>query len=37
MCVVFSMSPMSNKELTVYKYEELYVRGANVERHEMIR
>lgn len=28
---------LSNKELTVYKYEDLCVRGANNERHAMMR
>ena len=35
-CVLL-MTAMSNKELTVYKYEDLYLRGANIERHRMMR
>lgn len=32
MSVVFSVIIDNNKQLAVYKYEELYVRGANIEK-----
>lgn len=36
MLIVFSITITSNKELTVDKYEDLCVRGANIERHRMM-
>ena len=36
MLVVFSITIMSNKELTVEKCEDLCVRRANIERHRMM-
>lgn len=37
MIVVFSTTTMSDKDLGVCKYKDLYVKGTNTERHGMMR